>query len=186
MATSDVLQQGRVWQELAAGCLAGSIGALGSPRVKQRGQRARASVRTCNKGRLSWHLPLATEVEWRESLCRPTQKKQVWRRGSLIPKLSPSLHRFSLSTCKPCYFLHSTELTGSSELRSSDEVTSQRQGVAGQPCLGPAMYGGILEEDAGRAGQDRGEDEQGQHRATSDLGWPGNPAPNSASLPRLM
>lgn len=33
-----------------------------------------------------------------------------------------------------------------------------------------------------QAGQDRGEDEQGQQRVTSDLGRPENPAPNKVSL----
>lgn len=37
-----------------------------------------------------------------------------------------------------------------------------------------------------QAGQDRGGDEQGEHRVKPDLGWPGNPAPNNVSLQRLM
>lgn len=47
--------------------------------------------------------------------------------------------------------------------------------------LGVATYRGILEEDAGRAGERR--DKQGQQ--TSDLGQPGNPAPTT-SHQRLM
>lgn len=37
-----------------------------------------------------------------------------------------------------------------------------------------------------QAGQDRGDDEQGEHRVKPNLGQPGNPAPNNVSLQRLM
>lgn len=36
------------------------------------------------------------------------------------------------------------------------------------------------------AGQDRGDNEKGEHRVKPDLGQPGNAAPNNISLQRLM
>lgn len=63
----------------------------------------------CSGGRLSWHIPLATEkTEGEKASADPHREASTGERASkwgesLIPKLSPSLNWFSLSICKLCY-----------------------------------------------------------------------------------
>jgi len=81
----------------------------------------------------------------------------------------------AISTLTPVFLVHFQAMLLSTQRRadrSSDEVPSQ--------CWAQRHTEGSWKRM--QAEQDRGEDEQGQHRATSDLGQPGNPAPNDASL----
>lgn len=58
VATPDALQRGRVWQELAAGCVAAASEHGAHPAWNSEGSRRE---QPCSQGSLSWRFPLATE-----------------------------------------------------------------------------------------------------------------------------